>query len=215
MTGYSGLILFIISFYATINFYRLFAVSRRIFHFCIASASVFIAIIAISDYLVYFFPVLNAGLIYDWSMVFAVSLGLSAAAALIRDFKPELTQFPKQLTFLPLVLIVFYPFIIDSTIIKMWVITLYQLSTIIIGLLIYSYKTSVDSTFGYKLVGIIFFLITFILYRLPGYLFSLPEYGWMLLTASGILIITVGYNQVFFLEKHTNSADSDGNIWFK
>ncbi len=214
MIGFSGIILFIVSFYATIFFFRLYNESRRIFHFCLSIASIFVAIIGISDYLAVFFPILDPGFIDDWSTVFAVSFALSASAALIRDFKPAMTRFPKIFTFFPLLLILVYPFIIETILLKTWIIAIYQGSTLIIGMLIYGYRTSQDNRFGYMFVGLSFFLITFILFHLPAAWFVLPDYGWMLLVSSGILIITVGYHQIYLLENTSPTERRESDSWF-
>jgi len=216
MTNFAAVILFIITFYATINFIKLFSLSRRIFHFCLGSAALFMAIFSISGFLVPFFPVLDPDFIEDWTTVFTVSFLLSAAAALIRDSKPSFTRFPRFFTFVPMLLIVIYPLIVETVILKLWIISLYQGSTILISLLIYGYKTYVDNEYGYLLVGVIFFLITFILYWLPRSIFSLPEYVWVLLVASGVLIITVGYNQIYGTGKDNLEAerDQDKEVWF-
>lgn len=214
MTGFSGIVLFIVSFYATINFYRLFSITGRIFHFCLATTAVFLAIIGISGHLSHFFPVLDPVFIDDWSRAFAVSFALSACAAVIRDSKPEIARFPRFLVFIPLVLVFVYPLIIDTVLLKELILGFYQLSALIISLLIYSYKTYKNATYGYVLVGLIFFFITFVLFWLPESIFSLPVYGWVLLSASGVLLITVGYNQVYLLVEKLPDKHNIENNWF-
>lgn len=214
MTGFSGIVLFIVSFYATINFFKLFSLSGRTFHFCLGTTAVFLSIIGISGHLALFFPVLNSEFIYDWSTVFAVSFVLTAAASLIRNFKPVLMRFPRLFTFVPLLLIPFYPLIMNTVVLKMWIISIYQGSAIIIGLLIYGYQTSRNGAYGYMLVGVIFFLITFLLYRLPGSVFFLESYVWVLLVASGVLIVTVGYNRIYDLEKDGLNRKREEADWF-
>ncbi|MDG5766495.1 hypothetical protein QA596_03370 [Balneolales bacterium ANBcel1] len=215
MTGFSGLILFITSFYATIQFFKFFSESRRIFHCCLAISCIFVGIISISGFLEEFFPILDASFIDDWSTVFAVSFLLSAAAALVRDFKPVMTRFPRSFTLLPLLLILFYPLVVEMPVLKNWIISLYQAGALIIGLLIYSYRTSVNAVFAYMLVGLLFFLITYVLFHLPDRFFVLPEYGWALFTATGILVITVGYQQVYQPEEESRSKEQRKDIWFE
>ncbi len=179
-------------------------------------AAVFISIIGISGYLAHFFPVLDPEFINDWSTVISISFLLSAAAALIRDLKPVFSRFPRLFTFLPLLLILFYPLIMETLILKMWIIALYQGSAIIIGLLVYSYKTYINSQYGFILVGMIFFFITFVLYWLPQSIFSLPQYIWVLMTACGILIITVGYSTIYYnIEQNVReSVAQEDHEWF-
>ncbi|MEX0681818.1 MAG: hypothetical protein WD097_10595 [Balneolales bacterium] len=214
MLSFSGIILFIISFYAATIFLRLFAKSRRIFHFCLGTTAVFVAIIGISEHLAFFFPILNPEFLFEWSRVFAVSFLLSATAALIRDSKPEITRFPRFFTFIPLLLITVYPLIFETVILKMWVINLYQGSALFISLLIYSYKSHQDTDYGYMLVGVFFFFITFALFNLPDFLMTLPDYVWVLLTASGILIITVGYGRIYQIGKDTIQNNENEQSWF-
>ncbi len=214
MTGISGFILFIISLYATFNFFRLYAIDRKIFHFCIGTTAAFLALYGASSFLALFFPVLDPEFIGEWSTVFSVSFLLSAAAALVRDFKPVFSRFPKSFTFVPLVLIVIYPMIIDTLVVKYWVLGLYQGSALLIAFLIYAFRTYENSDCAYMLVGVIFFAITFILYWIPESLFTLPEYIWMLLTSSGILILTVGYNQAYHLEEQLIDQEKRKETWF-
>ncbi len=214
MTGLSGAILFLISFYATFNFFRLYVMDRKIFHFCMGTTAAFLALYGASAFLALFFPVLDPEFIGEWSTVFSVSFLLSAAAALVRDFKPVFSRFPKSFTFLPLVLIFIYPMIIDTVVLKYWVLGLYQGSALLIALLIYAYRTYENSDYAYMLIGVIFFAITFLLYWIPESLFTLPEYAWMLLTSSGILILTVGYNQAYNLDKHFLDQEKRKETWF-
>ncbi len=214
MAEYSGIVLFIVSFYATLNYYRLYSVDRKIVHFCLGTTAVFLAIIGISDLLATFFPVLDPFFIDEWATVFAVSFLLSAAAALIRDFKPVFSRFPRILTFLPMILIFIYPLIIDTVVVKLWAVGLYQGSALLISLLIFSYKANHNSTYGYILVGVLFFLVAFILFWLPRSVFTMPAYAWELLTACGILIITVGSNQVYNMEDAILDEQSRRETWF-
>lgn len=214
MTGLSGIILFIVSFYATINFFRLYSLGKRIFHFCLGTSAAFLAIIGVSSFLAIFFPVLDPVFIVEWSTIFSVSFLLTAAAALVRDFKPVFSKFPKSFTFFPLVLILVYPLIIETVVVKQWALALYQGSALLIGLLIYGFKSQKNSEYGYMLVGVIFFAVTYVLYWIPESFFTLPAYAWMLLTSCGILIITVGYNQVNNIEDRLLDQEQRKETWF-
>ncbi len=214
MAGFSGIVLFIVSFYATVNFYRMYSDSRKIIHFCLGTTAVFLAIIGISDLLATFFPILDPNFIDEWASVFSVSFLLSAAAALIRDFKPVFSRFPRGLTFLPLTLILIYPLILDTVVVKLWAVALYQGSALFISLMIFGYKANQNSAYGYVLVGVLFFLVTFVLFWLPRSLFTMPVYAWELLTACGILIITVGYNYVNNIEDDMLDHQKSRETWF-
>lgn len=215
MTGFSNFVLFIVSFYATVNFFRIYSLSRKIFHFSVGTTGAFIALISISGYLEMFFPILSAQFISEWATVFAVSFLLSAVAALVRDSKPGFSRFPRIFTLAPLVLILIYPLIVDTITVKEWVIAIYQASALIIGLLVYSLKTLRDGRYGYVLVGIVFFAVTFILFWLPETVFTLPVYVWVLLVACGILIITVGHNYVFHQEEDLLELENRRETWFQ
>ncbi|MDI6400755.1 hypothetical protein QLX67_02020 [Balneolaceae bacterium ANBcel3] len=195
MTDYSSLILFISAFYATFVFVRFYAESKRIFHICLAVAAFFLGIYSISEFLPVFFPVINSEYLANWVTVFAVSFALSAMAALIREFKPELTRYPRVFTLFPLLLIPVYPMVIETVVLKEYVIFIYKLSAVGIGLLMYGYKSYKDSSYGFVFFGVIFFLLTLILYRIPDTFFQLPEYGWILLSSAGVLAFTIGYIQ--------------------
>lgn len=214
MTGYSGFVLFIVAFYAAINFSRFYTATKKIFHFSLAAAALFLAIIGISGYLPEFFPVMNSEFIVEWATVFSVAFLLTGVAALIRDSKLLHTDFPKYLVFIPLLIIVVYPLVIEATVIKKLIIAIYQGGALMIGLLIYGYRASGKSEYGYLVVGLVFFAITYILYWLPQSVFSLPEYAWILLTASGILALTVGYNHIYNpVDELPDAVDRKEN-WF-
>jgi hypothetical protein len=214
MAGLSGIILFIISFYATINFFRLYSIGRRIFHFCLGTSAAFLALIGIASFLAIFFPVLDPEFIGEWSTVFSVSFLLSAAAALLREFRPVFSRFPKSFTFAPLVLILVYPLIIETVVVKQWTLALYQGSSLLIGLLIFSFKSKASNGYAYMLVGVLFFTVTYVAYWIPDSYFSLPAYAWMLLTSCGILIITIGYNHVYDLEEQLVDREQHRETWF-
>ncbi len=214
MDAFSGIILFIVAFYATINFYRIYSLGRKIFHFCLGTAAAFLAIIGVSSFLAEFFPVLDPYFIGEWSSVFSSAFLLSAAGALIRDFKPVFSRFPKSFAFLPLILIAIYPLIIDTVMVKQWALAIFQGSALTISLLIYGFRTYQNSEYGYMLVGVVFFAVTFTLYWLPESVFTMPAYVWMLLVSCGILIITVGYNQVYNLEEQLLDQQVRRETWF-
>lgn len=214
MTGFINILFFIVSFYAAVNFFRMFMESRRIFHFYLGSSAIFLSIIGLSPFLAEFFTILDPEFINDWSSIFAVAFVLSAAAAQIRDSKPAFTRFPRALTVLPLLLILFYPLIMNTIVLKLWILLLYEGSAITIGLLIYGYKTYREPVFSFMFIGVLFFLATYVMYWLPSNILELPGYAWVLLMTCGMLIITVGYNKVYQYEPEERIGNRTGKEWF-
>lgn len=214
MTTTSLILLLFISLYALYFFFSTYSDSRKIFHFCLGMTALSLFVMSLSSVLK---PSFEEILIYDienWSVVFILSFLLSAVAALIRDSKPVFARFPRFFTFIPLILIVVYPLVSDSSVLKEWVFSIYILSSLLIGLLIYGYRSYHNGEYALLLAGIGYFLTLYLLSWLPAGVFSIPDYSWTLFLSAGIILIVIAFKQLIKKKVESASPPGDPKEWF-
>lgn len=78
-----------------------------------------------------------ASIVSDLCWISQASFLLTSLANFLREDKPTYARYPVLFTYLPMIILPVYPFILDTIVIKDWVLALYQLGSIIItGLLL-------------------------------------------------------------------------------
>jgi hypothetical protein len=91
----------------------------------------------------------------DWVNVFAIVLSLSALGLMIRQSKPKIARAPIVLAFIPFLILVTYPFVADTFILKRFVFLLLEVGGIFISILMYSYHYTRHSDYKYVLLFIL------------------------------------------------------------
>lgn len=149
---------------------------------------------------------LYSGIFIEWGHIIALSFVLSSLSIFIRQSKPVFAQFPLVYTALPL-LIVFSYFLVQNTYaLKEWLLSIYQGGAILVAMLMYGIYSYREERYKYILVGIIFFLITFILFwYIPG---IRENYAWIWKCILGLSLITTLYGYEHAQVEHDNKRAS-------
>lgn len=108
-------------------------------------------------------------MVHDWIKICAQVILLSGLGLLIRHSKPKVTQAPVILAFLPFLLILAYPLIVDTFIIKQFMFSLLYSGAAIISVLMYSILTFSERNYLIVLLSSLFFTLAIIMgYLLPS-----------------------------------------------
>ncbi|MEX0780486.1 MAG: hypothetical protein WD037_12150 [Balneolales bacterium] len=175
--------------------------TKNMYYISLAIAALSVAVGVGGSELEPFLPYINSELIMDWSRAVSISFTLSALAMLLWMSKPAFARFPLVFCSLPLLLIFVFPLIIESSALKEMVLSMFQASSIGIGLMLYSLKGLHDSDNFLVAGGITLFLLSFILFWLPTNLAVIPLWIIKFFIASSILIGTHGLAKLIEKEK--------------
>lgn len=133
-------------------------------------------------------------IIFEWYKLISVTIFISGLLVLIRESKPVFARFPLYLTALPFISILFFPFIIDSVVIKDLLNAIYQGGALIVTTLVFTVNHARNSGRRYYLAGIGCVIIAYLSYWFYFYPQN-PAFIWIteILLAIGILITTIKF----------------------
>ena len=94
----------------------------------------------------------------------SVTLLLTTLANILRDDKPVFARYPISFTFLPIIILPFYPFIYNTTVIKNWVLGLYQIGAILISLLLFGLMFYRDRSFKSVIITWALFFLAWLIH---------------------------------------------------
>ncbi|MEQ9310506.1 MAG: hypothetical protein RLN90_13710 [Balneolaceae bacterium] len=133
----------------------------------------------------------------EWGDLIGITFTLSALFIKIRNSKPVFARFPLYLTLLPFLVLIFYPLVINSVVVKDLLQTTYQGGAIIVGLLVLSINHYLYRGRGLFLFASILFLIAFILFWFfSDSLNQLAEVLSKIFFSSGIIVATFGVKKI-------------------
>ena len=194
---WDALLLSLVGFYSGFKCYRFtkgndglkfLGLGIAVFVFALTQLSV-----VIDGWLDPFGLTLYSGLLVEWGHIISLAFILSALAVFIRQSKPVFAQFPLVYAALPLFIVFSYVLVANTYALKDWLLSIYQGGAILVALLMYSVYTYREQKYMYILVGIILFLITFLMYwYIPG----VSEYSawlWKMFLALSLLLTLYGY----------------------
>jgi len=150
-------------------------------------------------------PQSTVEIIFAWAEIVAVALVLCYLALLIRDSKPVFARFPFAFTALPLLIIITFPLVQNTIVLKDWVIGLYEGGALLIGLLVFGVKTSKDERFTLLTAGLLIFLGCFLAVWLVPKTAVIYDMLWKGLLIFGIGLTIHGYQ---YAEKHADGIVS-------
>jgi hypothetical protein len=129
----------------------------------------------------------------------SVTLILTTLANILRDDKPVFARYPLSFTFLPIIILPFYPFIYNTTVIKNWILGLYQIGAIVISLLLFGLMYYRDHSFKSVIMTWALFFFAWLVHW-----FSLGQFmnEWLtpLLIGIGMILGLNAFKQVSILE---------------
>jgi hypothetical protein len=98
-------------------------------------------------------------IIVDWINIFAITTSLSAIGLMIRESKPKIARAPTTLAFLPFLILLVYPFVAETLVLKQILFVLLEVGGITIAILMYTLHASKDSRYFHVVTALIITLI--------------------------------------------------------
>lgn len=132
----------------------------------------------------------------DWGRIVSISALMSSLIELIRKSKPEFARFPRFFVGLPILLVATYPLIMNTIVLKEWLIATYEGGCLIVAFLMHLMHMRKQKEHVYILSGLTVLLLTYIIYWFSkGYLY---DYDWFWQTGLLIsfLVIITGFNKL-------------------
>lgn len=180
--------------------HRLFVISASLYAFSIG-VTIYNHVLTLPS------EILIGETVYQWIRISAVTTLLCGMGVLVRNAKPNLTRAPLALAFLPLLLLIVHPFVIDTIILKDVLISMYHGGALLIAFMMFSVLRTQNNGYLIILLGTLIFLSAYLfdmLLKLPSDGTDLFVYG---LLSSGIIVVRKGViriNEIITLEKIEN-----------
>jgi hypothetical protein len=135
--------------------------------------------------------------IVEWSKVAGITFTLIVMALLIREMKPAFARFPVLFSYMPLFIILVYPFIADVQILKDVLNQILQGGALFIVLLFYLTLIRKMDDHILFLLSIILFTAAYLLYWFGGEFPGNHLWTWQLPLISGMILITLKFADIF------------------
>ncbi len=131
--------------------------------------------------------------IFEWGRLASITIYISGLSVLIRDSKPVFARFPQYLTALPFVSFLFFPFIIDSMVIKDLINAVYQGGALVVTVLVFTVKLARQKGRRYYIIGLGSIVAAYLGYWLYLSRSGTDAFNWIseILFSVGILIIVI------------------------
>jgi drug/metabolite transporter superfamily protein YnfA len=148
--------------------------------------------------------------LFEWGRLASITIYISGLLVLIRDSKPVFARFPQYLTALPFVSFLFFPFIIDSMVIKDLINAIYQGGALVVTVLVFTVKLAHQKGRRYYIMGLGLIVAAYLSYWLYLSRSGTDAFNWIseILFSAGILIIVfkMMISNDFMLNAHSTSS---------
>lgn len=193
MSQFGAIALLAVAGYGGYRFLKAYLDLRLILFAYLSFTFLFLILFAVAQLVFSQITFAERDIIIDWILMFTATGSLAAAASLVQEFRPVFARFPKVFTLVPFLLVLLYPFVMDTLVMKTWILSMYQGSALFISLLIVGYRLYEDGAYLYAFLGIAGLMLVFIAFLLPSSVLDIPLFVWMLLVAGGLLVFVLGY----------------------
>ncbi|MCH8556321.1 MAG: hypothetical protein LAT84_00805 [Balneolia bacterium] len=130
---------------------------------------------------------------FGWTRVAGVSFLLVALGIENWLDRPQLLRFPFIFTLIPILLIVSFIFIFETTYLNEIILGIYEGGAILVAMLLFGFFLSKDGKYLVVVAGLSILLLGFIVYWFPGEVVTTNSWIWKLILASGVGTFVYGY----------------------
>lgn len=141
----------------------------------------------------------------EWGRICAISFILCGLIEFIRQSKPDFARFPQIFVSFPLLLIVSYPLVMHTVVLRDWLIGIYEISAIFVALVMHGFLSRSEKHHMVVFWGLIATLLAYLLYWLPDNTAGNMAWMWKLTLLIAMVILMIGF------EKLETSSIDDGN----
>lgn len=184
--------------YATFNLLRLAYLKKELVYSLYGISGAVIVIIILGDLIKGLVVDLNISLenFNIWGSVIAIAFILCGLMELIRDSKPEFARFPKAFIALPVLIIISFPFITETIVLKYWLLGIYEATAIIVAIMMHVVLSKKDSSHLTILAGIVLLAFSYLFYWLPVEFFNSHALLWQIVMIIGLVVTIQGYSKM-------------------
>lgn len=128
-----------------------------------------------------------------WSRMITIAILLSGLMEYIRDSKPEYARFPQIFILLPLLLIVVWPFIDRTFVLKRWLICTYEGAALLAAFLLIGLNHYKGKQNQLTLIGLGFLTVSYLVFWVPVDVLRQNPWLWELLFAFALIVTVHGW----------------------
>lgn len=193
MSQFGAIVLLAVAGYGGYRFLKAYLDLRHILFAYLSFTFLFLILFALAQLIFSQISFADKDIVIDWILMFTATGSLASAASLVREFRPVFARFPKVFTLVPFLLVLLYPFVMETLVMKTWILSMYQGSALIISLLIVGYRLSEDGKYLYSFLGLCALTLVFVAFLFPSSIIDLPLFVWTMMVAFGLLVFVLGY----------------------
>jgi len=135
--------------------------------------------------------------ISEWSKIIGITFSLIVMALLIREMKPIFARFPVLFSYIPLLIIIIYPFITETQILKDILNQILQGGTLIIVFLFYlTLIKKLDDHYLF-LLALSLFILAYALFWFGGDFTENYSWTWQLPLITGMIVMSMKFADIF------------------
>jgi|GEM_PF-1621616 len=215
MFDWFGLLIFLVAIYTVVIFSKFAMRYKEYFPLGIAITCLTVALAAMSSNFDLLFSKLNLTIypekFFEWNRVVAITALFCSLSVLIRDSKPDFARFPLSFSLFPLLIIITFPFVQNTLVIKEWVMGIYEGGAVIVGLIMYGTLTYFNRSYLRVLSSVGILSVSFIMYWfIPGMQNTSSSWLWKMVFIIGIFAFTDSYNKLY--SERESPEENDGQI---
>lgn len=128
-----------------------------------------------------------------WTRMITIALVLSGLMEYIRYSKPEYARFPQVFIFLPLLLILVWPFIDRTLVLKEWLICAYEGGGLLAAFMLIAMNHYKGDQNQLTLIGLGFLSIAYLIFWLPIDILRQNAWLWELVFAMALIVTVHGW----------------------
>lgn len=147
--------------------------------------------------------------IAGWARMITIAVILSGLMQYIHFSKPEYARFPQVFIFLPLLLIVVWPFIDRTLVLKEWMICTYEGAGLIAGFLLIGMNFYKGKQNQLVLIGLGFLALSYLVFWLPIAVLKENAWIWELIFSMGLIVAVHGW--IAYDGEAVNSPETEIN----
>ena len=128
-----------------------------------------------------------------WARMITIAIVLAGLMEYIRFSKPEYARFPQVFISLPLLLILVWPFIDATLVLKEWLICAYEGGGLLAGFMLIAMNHHKGNQNQLTLIGLGFMAVAYLVFWLPIDVFRQNAWLWELLFAFSLIVTVHGW----------------------
>jgi len=139
----------------------------------------------------------NSSVVIRWFNFTSLVFIISSLFAMIRDSKPIFARFPSYLIYLPFVTLLFFPLVVDQTVITNLLLGTFQAGSILVAVMMYSINHIKNGKNLIQLIGVGLFFGALIIFWFTPLNLENKTLISELLVLTGLLILSVGIRKKY------------------